>query len=214
MDFIGPSMDTGFRLCQKADPRRLVVSAEVALLLASAGPPPKGVFSCPIGLHFAGREVLRGVNGGSPYPLFWIDLLFDDPLLRAEGELTGGGGGISLERVAAFCDAFFQEHRNFLFRPFIVGSQIPDFSSMPEHFAENINALAREWRLWSTKIDVERKSLSGEEPEESDGSGRVEVQQNDLAALMRAVEPAPRRGSKHPGALQNKRGKTIGPPKG
>lgn len=64
-DFIGPSIDAGFRLSRMATQRKLVVAVDLALLLLEE----------PGGFTFFFDEPipLKGVLGGRPYPLIWID---------------------------------------------------------------------------------------------------------------------------------------------
>lgn len=64
-DFVGPSMDTGFRLASLATPRRFMVSLEVAWTYAEAG---DGDGS----LYFHGEVPMKGVWGGRGYPVFWL----------------------------------------------------------------------------------------------------------------------------------------------
>jgi hypothetical protein len=62
-DFIGPSIDTGFRIAKTAAPSRLVVSVDLALLLLSGDD--------ALDLYIDGAESLIGVLGGRPYPRIW-----------------------------------------------------------------------------------------------------------------------------------------------
>lgn len=62
-DFIGPSIDTGFRIAKLATPSKLIVSVDLALLLLSAVD--------ALELYYDGAESLRGVLGGRPYPIIW-----------------------------------------------------------------------------------------------------------------------------------------------
>lgn len=65
-DFLGPQIDTGFRLKEHSTPRKLILSAELAYLLAHSGT------HCPL-LYFDGDQPLKGILRGRPYPLIWID---------------------------------------------------------------------------------------------------------------------------------------------
>lgn len=65
-DYIGPHVDAGFRLKEHATPRKLVVSADLAYLLLSAGEPG-------LDLYFDGDVSLKGVIRGKPYPIIWAD---------------------------------------------------------------------------------------------------------------------------------------------
>jgi hypothetical protein len=78
LDFIGPSIDLGFRLTKFADTRRMVLSADLALMILDAVDRveiPREHFH----LHLHGREVLKGVIEGEPYPVVWIDMRDGQP---------------------------------------------------------------------------------------------------------------------------------------
>ncbi|MDF3057505.1 MAG: hypothetical protein K0R17_1720 [Rariglobus sp.] len=66
-DYIGPSMDTGFRLARLASPRRLALAVELAWLLLDLDSSRQ--------IEFAGRtRELKGVAADSGYPQLWIEV--------------------------------------------------------------------------------------------------------------------------------------------
>lgn len=65
-DYIGPQVDTGFRLKDHSSPRKMVVSADLAYLLTTAG-------ATDLRLFYEGDAVLKGVIRGQPYPIIWVD---------------------------------------------------------------------------------------------------------------------------------------------
>ena len=74
VDYIGPSMDLGFRIARLSDERRFVVSADLAMMLLDALDNAELGKDC-LRVRYLGRESLKGVIGGEPYPVFWIDLI-------------------------------------------------------------------------------------------------------------------------------------------
>ncbi|NKX75015.1 hypothetical protein HGG73_12700 [Rhodobacteraceae bacterium R_SAG3] len=70
-DFQGKSMDTGFRVAHIARPERFTLSVQLARIVLNS--PPKYVFSRDIRLDEP--VVLKGVNGGMPYPVLFIDTM-------------------------------------------------------------------------------------------------------------------------------------------
>lgn len=71
LEFIGPTIDTGFRLSKKAKRGVTIVSLELAELIA------KGIKQAPgtsghLYIKHYGWELLPGVIGDKPYPLFWF----------------------------------------------------------------------------------------------------------------------------------------------
>ncbi|WP_343730475.1 hypothetical protein [Duganella sp.] len=96
-DFIGPSIDTGFRITQFASVRKLAISIELAYLLSCeqvrATKEPKlyarGNYVLPsFTLKYDGQQHLKGVLNGQAYPIFWIDLDPNNPLSLAEDKVT------------------------------------------------------------------------------------------------------------------------------
>lgn len=80
-DFLGPDIDTGFRIGKCTRPGMLVVSVELAELLSE----------CPADMNpitgkIVGWEQLKGVWDDKRYPVVWIDLPAGYP--EANGELT------------------------------------------------------------------------------------------------------------------------------
>lgn len=68
-DFLGSSIDIGFRVAQHAKSDKFAASAELALLLAEAK--DKQMFMRDF--RYDGRLPLKGVNGEHPYPVVFID---------------------------------------------------------------------------------------------------------------------------------------------
>lgn len=66
LDFIGPDLDLGFRLSKFARPASLVLSLDLVELLLGAGN------LSTIALYLVGREELKGVMFGRPYPIIWM----------------------------------------------------------------------------------------------------------------------------------------------
>jgi hypothetical protein len=77
VDFIGSSIDCGFRLTKFASPRMLVVSLDllwiVSVLLKQHKKDTRFEF-IGTNIKYAGRQTLKGVFSGQPYPVFGIDL--------------------------------------------------------------------------------------------------------------------------------------------
>jgi hypothetical protein len=158
-DFIGPSLDTGFRLCSHSTSRKFVISIDLALILASTSPPEKQ-FPDPILWRYDGRHPFRGVLGGNPYPIFWIDLLHDDELLKQEDKFNGP---IELpkEGIARFCEKFIESNEDFLIRPFIVGDKTGNFSKIPDHLDEKLQDMNKNWPARKQREIIAVNSLLG-----------------------------------------------------
>ncbi len=66
LDFIGPDIDLGFRLSKFARPMCLVLSLDLVEAMLDAG----NVDSAA--LYLIGKEELKGVMFGRPYPIIWM----------------------------------------------------------------------------------------------------------------------------------------------
>jgi hypothetical protein len=64
LDYLGPDVDTGFRLASCVGRGQLIVSSNLVQLLAGMDE------SREIQFHYVGSKVLKGVYKGRPYPLF------------------------------------------------------------------------------------------------------------------------------------------------
>ena len=87
-DFLGKGIDTGFRIAKNASEDRFVTSVQLGYVLARAATMKK--FPHSFGYH--GREVLKGVIDGAPYPVVSVDTERSEiksKLKSREAALTG-----------------------------------------------------------------------------------------------------------------------------
>ncbi len=68
VDYLGPDVDTGFRLSARAGRGQVVISSNLVQLLAGMEE------SEGIQFHYIGSRVLKGVYNGRPYPLFLMTM--------------------------------------------------------------------------------------------------------------------------------------------
>jgi len=66
LDFIGPDIDLGFRISKFARPGSLVISLDVLEVVLGAGNADRAA------LYLMGKEPLKGVMFGRPYPIVWM----------------------------------------------------------------------------------------------------------------------------------------------
>lgn len=141
-DFIGPSMDIGFRLKDFANPRRIAVSVELAYMLASGeGQMDSG--DCDLPLHLADAHSLKGVIQNVPYPAFWLECdskTEADELIDLEKPLRATAGRAATK---IFCEKFILRHSPPLFLPFIAGD--PGFSNLPPGYDEDFAKISKVW---------------------------------------------------------------------
>ena len=138
-DFIGPSMDIGFRLKDVASPRRIAVSLELAHVLSKKLPEA-------LSLYIGESVALKGVIGGRPYPVFWVNMyepnseeleILEDRLRESEPS------PVVASYAHDFCEIFIRKNGAPFFVPFIESD--PDYNDEPPDFPVQFENMAKMW---------------------------------------------------------------------
>ncbi|KCZ84459.1 hypothetical protein HAD_02230 [Hyphomonas adhaerens MHS-3] len=165
-DYIGPAVDTGFRLAQFASARRFPVSIEIAYFLSKLT--MNSSANKALRLRYLGREAMKGVLGGTPYPIFWLDCMSpNDELSKAEDELRPQSDPCSQDVVASYVEKFFADAKNKLFPPFIYQCEEKKFSTPPGNYMKLLEHIASIWSKEIRKHEIEIASEMGDGPEGS-----------------------------------------------
>lgn len=131
-DYVGPSIDIGFRLSELAKPNKAIVSVEVAYLLSicdkawvkavesalNIAPGPKKTMR----IWLLERRSLRGVFGQKPYPIFALDSASNEGLSIVE-EKMGGRGSLEPEEIEEYCNVLFRRNKRHINRPELIDMQ-------------------------------------------------------------------------------------------
>lgn len=159
-DFLGPSIDAGFRLSSLAAAERMPISFDLAWLLATAQYPDSAEQNFEsLHMRYGGRKVLRGVLGEQPVPHFWLDLMHDDPLIISENKLARSEASpVSSSDVKAFCGTFYDGHKDQMFRPFIRTDTDYSFSEYPEDYIEKLKSWKNLWEKEKGRYALENPS--------------------------------------------------------
>lgn len=140
-DFIGPSIDTGFRVTGFASVRKLALSAELTFLLSCeqfrAQSDPKiyaqRSYVLPsFSFKYDGCQQLKGVLNGSGYPIFWIDLDPNNPLSLAEDKVTNNRNPTTFE-MFSLASAFIDSQPLFLSKPYLAGCSYDEYSGLSSY---------------------------------------------------------------------------------
>jgi hypothetical protein len=196
LDYVGPSVDLGFRLRDHATPRRLVVSADLVWLLChthgscSDRERRRCRFLAIPHIGYDGRLGLRGILGGQPYPLLWIEADPDNGIDRAEDavlrrSLSGHTPDSDrVDQIGRFCTLFLNGRTPLQSRPYITGCTDPEISRIPP-----------EHRTWLARIESvvngELERQSGEGVQEG-GTGVIPAAAAEFADRL-AGQIRPRR---------------------
>ncbi|MDO8608683.1 MAG: hypothetical protein Q7R40_19300 [Phaeospirillum sp.] len=173
-DYVGPAVDTGFRLSGHSSHRKFVVSLEVALMLALAPPHQKffkefGIDKEALKLAFDQPQVMKGVIGGKPYPVFWIDMLCQDEMTKAFNEISPANKPDD-GKIKNYCQSFIDEHGSYLLHPFIVNCKSQHFSNPPDNYMETLAKLASRWAEEKSRLNVRWESFFNDKsPRDDDG---------------------------------------------
>lgn len=169
-DFIGPNIDTGFRIAQFSTPRKMVVSVELALMLATAESTRPYEFPYKqLKFYFDGSVPLKGVLGGVPYPIIWLDLFPEDKLETAEDQILGRAN-VTTKALVAFCEEFIAKHSAHICRPYIKDGDDRDFMRIPERHETRLKRL----QDYLQKEDEREKNLKLSEETQNQGGASVD----------------------------------------
>ena len=154
-DFLGQSIDTGFRISSLSGIDRISVSAELAYLLCDLAIDGK----LDVKLHYLGRETLKGVTTGRTYPVTVLDTE-RNPLrkrLKEHEKTLTGVKETENGQLKAFLAAYFLDE----------AVEVPSLSetSLPESyltFASAWEANAKEEEE-KTKRELEGEALRDQE---------------------------------------------------
>lgn len=158
-DFVGPSLDIGFRLASKASPRKFVVNLELAFFWAKAGQLLNGKH---LHLFFDGLQDLKGVFGNRPYPIFWLDVFHDHPATNALNVISCTTP-LEPTKTLQFCEAFIGDNSKFIFRPFIAYDDDKSIGIMPEHHKSRLDKIKKEWVVMKESFEIFTNSMEGRE---------------------------------------------------
>ena len=166
LDFIDPQMDLGFRLAAKSTARHMVLSADLCLLLVEAmerhGDELPGTFGQKFnnGFAFLGTEVLKGVLGSIPYPLFALSTQPDKKVFRAEEDMLRATPPTP-PKVKEYVKAFTAEVRDetdarWVVEPFIASS----FGVAPADHEDGLQRQRKRFRATlAARKDVEQSGM-------------------------------------------------------
>jgi hypothetical protein len=138
IDFLGSSIDAGFRLTKFSSPRKLVVSldllwlfAESALVYMEEGT-DDSLTSLISVIKYAGQHELKGVFSGKKYPIFWLDTCIIQPV---EDTFLSVPHPCDLQNIVTFCEEFSPTIDSAAFiRPFINNDPSKRFDKIPKSF--------------------------------------------------------------------------------
>lgn len=122
-DYVGPSIDAGFRIARLATRRHLPVSVDLAWLLLKT--------NSHLRLHFDGPASLKGMAEESGYPALWLEVSTSQ-YVQIERELLGYNFQADPAKMRQLCEHFITEFGVPRHTPFLEGDSA--LSSKPHGF--------------------------------------------------------------------------------
>lgn len=162
-DYVGPAIDTGFRISTNASPRKLVISVDLALLLT--GVTLETAVQDKLSFFFEGTQSFKGVVGGRPYPVLWISVHELEKIAVYEDKLAKRNP-VSRDDLKAYCAEYIKYNSDYLIRPFIFECDDVYFSEMPNNYLQKLehteNFFKNELRkAREQEKNIEDNNLSG-----------------------------------------------------
>jgi len=148
-DFVGPSIDTGFRLSGWASPRRFIISVDLAFLLTSSYTSANE----PLPLHLSGRAKLKGVIDNEPYPMIWIPVGGRGRTEEAP-DATVGRHLADSKTLRGYCEAIIEQNYRFITPLFLSDTNYEDFDWVPPYIIQDIRAQWRNEQAYREKSEA------------------------------------------------------------
>jgi hypothetical protein len=193
-DFIGPSIDTGFRVSSVASPRRFVLSVDLAFVLAHTHVNLPMTWEFPqLEFYYEGRKDLKGVTNGTPYPIFWVNAAKPDALMVIEDKIEKRSP-TAASLVKEFCEHFLEKNKDtHVMRPFILGDADSLFKRVPARHGEKLTKLAKYWQRESERRESEEKAQleTDEQTDSNNASVNIEELGSQLTSDVSVEKPAP-----------------------
>lgn len=156
VDYVGPSVDTGFRLASFAQPRKLVISIEVAHLLSNNTGDRFDelnrsylIKNDNFRISYDGRTPLKGVVGSRGYPIFWIDTGSDEGLSVIEDRLQDRSFS-NWKDIRELCRAFFERNQRYIRAPIILDPEDQYNSQNP--LCRSLSSCNKIWKSEKKRI--------------------------------------------------------------
>lgn len=196
IDYIGPSIDLGFRLCQRATPRRMIVSADLAWLICHIyrhiG--DADADKCPLlkkpKIGFDGRVALKGLLGGEAYPLFWIEAVAGSRMDDAEDKLLKRSAHFEHGDVTVFCKEFLDQSGPLRTMPYIEDYTASELGKLTPDRRERLKALEERVNKTVTGIKEEKEVIAGTRGDATEGAAEMTSQTEAFARLIADVAKA------------------------
>lgn len=182
-DFLGKGIDAGFRVAKNASSDRFTASLELGYILADAT--DHSFFSGRFSYH--GREALKGVNGGRPYPVISIDAERNQSkrLLRTRERILTQEPEVTAVALKDFLHAYMEND----------GIELPSLPSDTNSDAEPPKSYLQFKTAWHSNVKEMQKRDDGVEASEREDNqkGTIDIPKlllSDLEKFLKNDKPS------------------------
>ena len=159
-DFIGPQIDTGFRLKEFATPQKMIISVELAYMILKIN--QEGSESIINQLYYDGRKKLKGVDEKGGYPLFWTEAMPDE-IDKSETAIMYSYQKDRTSEFDRLCKKYIADKDNKLHLTFIEDDKYFK-NNKPPHYPEKLkeamDILEKKYQ-GEVAIKLENKEITG-----------------------------------------------------
>lgn len=169
-DFVGPALDIGFRIASLSTNKKMHIDVGTAYLLARtfehitrtqrrhmAGFIPEEIgldadkgdamIEERMQIFYTGSDILKGV-GDVKYPMLWINTCQakTSEFLKESVMFPNGRPSISPKNLKEYCEYFYTEREQSLWRPFISRKGAVKFGKKPANYETTRTGMERDYR--------------------------------------------------------------------
>jgi hypothetical protein len=159
LDFIGPAIDTGFRIAQQSTTRKMAITPELARVIAlihDSFDSDSIDANYKLALRYEGRVNLKGVGDPSGYPVFWIDIASaDDKFIQLEDALDASGKKPTGKEVKAFLEEYLRQHAPFKPHLYLPDAENTEFSVLSKELERELIDAQKSYRLEKGRLASE-----------------------------------------------------------
>jgi len=138
IDFIGPQMDTGFRISKYSSVEKFTLSADLAYILAKL----KDEDCFDKDIHYLGKKELKGVNNGKPYPIFFL-YTPNDEISAFDKAINHKDKNIDPAELIKYFDEYIYKTSD-SFQPFIINDKENIINRPPDKYQDQIRQMQDE----------------------------------------------------------------------
>jgi hypothetical protein len=113
-------------------------------------------------LKYDGSVTLKGVVGGKPYPVFWLDT-FDGSKSHVIEDSLIDRPEIKHDKIVDFCEAYYKENSKYMYAPFMINKYgALTFGIMPPLYEGHLANLQSWYERECQRQDQVQQAVRGE----------------------------------------------------